>query len=116
MLLNQIINENGDSTRVFSNTISSRQQESSNNLVHFFGSVPEDVTSSPCCCISIECMIEDEPKSDKNRVVDLSSPELVYTTQKLFITNDIVTCSNVLAVNQVNDDDDNITCDPIINE
>ena len=87
---------------------------SSNRLLTFDSSA-EDVMSPPCCCISLECIIEDEPESDNNCVVDLSSPELVYTTQKLSITNDFVTCSNVQGVIQVNDDDNN-TCDPIINE
>ena len=113
-LLNQVINENGDhSTRVFSNTY---QQEISTSQLHTFDSSPKDVMSPLCCCISLECIIEDEPESDKNRVVDLSSPVLVYTTQKFSITNDIVICSNVRGVIQVNDDDNNITCDPIINE
>ena len=110
-LLNQVINENGDSTRVFSNTISSYQEEMSNSQLHIFDCCVEDVMSPSCCCISLECIIEEEPESDNNHVVDLSSPVLVCTTQKLSITNDIVTCSNVQGVN-----DDNITCDPIINE
>ena len=113
---NQVVNENGDhSTRVFSNVISSYQDEMSNNQLHAFDSSPEDVISLPCCCISLEYIIEDEPESDKNHVVDLSSPELVYITQKLSITNGIVTCSNVRSGIQVNDDD-NITCDPITQE
>ena len=114
-LPNQAINENGDhSTRVFSNTISLYQEEMSNSQLHTFDCCAEDVMSPPCCCISLECIIEDEPESDKDCVVNLSSPELVYTTQKLSITNDIVICSNVRGVIQVIDD--NITCDPIINE
>ena len=114
-LPNQVINENGDSTRVFSNTISSYQEEISNSQLHIFDCCVEDVMSPPCCCISLEYIIEDKPESDKNHVVDLSSPELVYTTQKLSITNDIVICSNVRGVIQVNNDDNN-TCDPVINE
>ena len=58
---------------------------------------------------------EDESESDDNHVVDLSSSELVYITQKLSITNDIVTCSNIRGVIQV-DDDENNTCYPIVNE
>ena len=115
-LPNQVINDDKDSTRIFSNTKSSYQEEMLITQMHTFNSSAEDVMSSPCDCISLECIIEDEPDSDKNRVIDLSSPELVYTTQKLSITNDIVTCSNVQGVIQVNDDDDNNTCDPIINE
>ena len=113
---NQVINEDGvHSTRAFSNTISSYEEEISNSQLHTFDSSAEDVMSPPCCCISLEYIIEDEPELDKDHVVDLSSPELVCTTQKLSITNDIVTCSNVQGVIQVNDDD-NITCDSIINE
>ena len=114
-LPNQVINENGDSTRVFSNTTSLYQEEISNSQLHTFDSSTEYVMSPPCCCNSLECIIEEEPESDKDCVVVLSSPELVCITQKLSITNDIVTCSNVRDVIQVNDDD-NITCDPIINE
>ena len=115
-LPNQVINENGShSTRIVSNTILSNQEEMSNNQLHIFDSSPKDVMSPPCCCNSLECIIEDEPESDKNHVVDLSSSELVCTTQKLNITNDIVTSSNVRGVIQVNNDD-NITCDPIINK
>ena len=115
-LPNQVGNEDdGHSTRVFSNTISSYQEEMSNCQLHKFDSSPEDVMSPPCYCISLECIIEEEPESDKDRVVDLSSSELVYTTQKLSITNDIVTCSIVRGVIQVNNDDI-ITCDLIINE
>ena len=115
-LPNKVINENRDhSTHVFSNTISSYQEEMSNCWLHTFDSSLEDIMSPPCRCISLECIIEDEPESDNNHVVDLSSPELVYTTQKLSITNNIVTCSNIRGVIQVDDDDDNITCDPIIN-
>ena len=114
-LPNQAINENGGhSTRIVSNTISSYPEEMSSSHLHTFDSSAEDVMSPPCCCNSLECIIEDEPELDKNHVVDLSSPELVCTTQKLNITNDIVICSNVRGVIQVNDDD--ITCDPIINE
>ena len=116
-LPNQAINENrGHSTRIVSNATSSYLDEISNSQLHIFDSSPKDVMSPPCCCISLECIIEEEPESDKNHVVDLSSPVLVCTTQKLSITNDIVTCSIVRGVIQVNDDDDNITCDPIINE
>ena len=114
-LPNQVINENGDSTRIVNNTTSSYPEEISNSQLHTFNSSAKDVISPTCCCIPLECMIEDEPESDNNCVVDLSSPELVYTTQKLSITNDFVTCSNVQGVIQVNDDDNN-TCDPIINE
>ena len=115
-LPNQVINENRDhSTRVVSNAISSYQDEMSDNQLHMFDCSAEDVMSPPCHCISLECIIEDEPELDNNHVVDLSSPELVYITQELSITNDIVTCSNVRGVIQVNDDDDNNTCDPIIN-
>ena len=113
-LPNQAINENGGhSTRIVSSIIS-HPEEMSNSRLHTFDCCAEDVMFPPCCCISLECIIEEEPESDKDRVVDLSSPELVYTTQKLNITNDIVTCSNVQGVIQVNND--NITCDPIINE
>ena len=116
-LPNKVINENRDhSTRVFSNAISSYQEEMSNCQLHTFDSSREDIMSPPCRCISLECIIEDESEPDNNHVVDLSSPELVYITQKLSITNDIFTCSNVRGVTQVNDDDDNITCDPIVNE
>ena len=115
-MTNHVANEYGNNlTRVFSNTISSYQEEMSNKQLHTFDSSPEDVMSHPCC-IPLECIIEDEPESDKNHVVDLSSPELVYTTQKLSITNDIVTCSNVRGVIEVNDDNNNNTCDPVINE
>ena len=113
---NQVVNENGDdSTRVVSNTILSYEEEMSNSQMHTFDCSSENVMSPPYRCISLECIIEDEPESDNNHVVDLSSPELVYITQKLNITNDIVTCSNIRGVIQV-DDDDNNTCDPIINE
>ena len=113
-LPNQAINENGGhSTRIVSSIIS-HPEEMSNSCLRTFDSSAEDVMSPPCCCISLECIIEDEPESDKDHVVTLSSPELVCTTQKLSITNDIVTSSNVRGVIQV--DDDNITCDPIINE
>ena len=115
-LPNKVINENRDHlTRVFSNAISSYQEEMSYSQLHTFDSSPEDIMSPPCRCIPLECIIGDEPKSDNNHVVDLSSPELVYATQKLIITNDIVTCSNVRGVIQVNDDDNN-TFDPIINK
>ena len=115
-MTNHVGNEDGShSTRIVSITISSHKEEMSNSYLHAFDSSPEDVMSPPCCSISLECIIEDEPESDKDHVVDLSSPELVYTTQKLNITNSIVTSSNVRGVIQVNDDD-NITCDPIINE
>ena len=115
-LPNQVINENGGhSTRIVSNIISSYPEEISNSQLHTFDSSAEDVMSPPCYCISLKCIIEDELESDNNCVVDLSSPVLVYTTQKLSITNDIVTCSNVRGVIQVNNHD-NITCDPIINE
>ena len=115
-LPNKVINEDRDhSTHVFSNTISSYQEEMSNSHLRTFDSCAEDVVSSLCCCISLECIIEDEPESDNNHVVDLSSPELVYTTQKLSITNDIVIYSNVRGVIQV-DDDENNTCYAIVNE
>ena len=74
-LPNQVINEDGDLTRVFSNTISSYEEEMSNSQLHTFDSSPDDVMFPPCCCIPLEYIIEDEPESDKNRVGD----EFVYT-------------------------------------
>ena len=101
---NPVINED-DSTRVFSNTISSSYEEKMlNNQLHTFDSSHDEIISHPCHHL-LECLIEDEPESDNNHVVDLSSPELVYITQELSITNDIITCSNVQGVIQVNDDD-----------
>ena len=112
---NHVGNEDGGhSTHVFSNTMSLYQGETYIQL-GTFDSSPEDVLSHFCCCISLECINEDKSESDENRVVDLSSLERTYITQKLSITNDIVTCSNVQGVIQVDDDDDN-TCDIIIHE
>ena len=114
-LPNQVFKENENhSTRAFNNTMSLYQEEMSNSQLHTFDS--EGVMSYPCLCILPEYIIEDEPETDKNHMVDLSSPVLVYTTQKLSITNDIVICSNVRGVIQVNNNDDNKTCDLIINE
>ena len=115
-LPNQVINENGDhSTRVFNNTKSSYQEEMSNSQLHMFDSSPE-IMSHPSHHLFLECIIEDEPESEKNHVVDLSLSELVYITQKLNVTNDTITCSNVQGVIQVNDDNDNSTCDLIVNK
>ena len=78
---------NGDSTLVFSST-ELYQEQMSNNQLHTFDSRAEDFLS------------HHESESGKNHVVD--------------ITNDI-TCSNVQVVVQVNDNNNN-TCDSIINE
>ena len=115
-LPNQVINENGDDlTRVFHKTTSSYQEEMLNSQLHISDSSPEYVMSPPCYYISLECIIEDEPESNNDHVVDLSSSQFVYVTQKFNLPNDIVTCSNVRGMIQV-DDDDNNTCDSIINK
>ena len=106
--------DGGHSTHVFSNSMLLYQGEMPYIQLHAFDSSLEDVLSHFCCCISLECINEDKSESDNNPIVDLSSSELLYTTQKLSITNDIVTCSNVRGVIEV--DDDYNTSDPIINK
>ena len=106
-----VTNENNHLTRLLSD-LKPYQEEASSNLLQAFNSVSEFTTSHRSYYLPLECVIEDEPESDKKHVIDLSSSELVYTTQTLSVTNCIVACSNIRGVIQIKDND----CDPITHE